>query len=92
MRLSAEAEYSVDLFKCYGSNSFSFVNATKIYEYKVKDFEKKYPLYLGRFFSYNIKNTGLNVCSCDFSADYKTLDTSDIIDIYKYLMKKHNMQ
>ena len=25
----------------------------------------------------------------DFSVDYNIIDTSDIINIYKYLMKKH---
>ena len=28
----------------------------------------------------------------DFSVDYKTFDTSNIIDIHKYLMKKHNIK
>ena len=36
------------------------------------------------------KKTGLNGCVYDFSVDYKTFDTSDIINIHKYLMKKHN--
>ena len=27
----------------------------------------------------------------DFSVDYNTIDTSNIIDIHKYLMKKHNI-
>ena len=26
-----------------------------------------------------------------FSVDYNTIDTSDIVDIHKYLMKKHVM-
>ena len=40
----------------------------------------------------SIKKTGLNGCVYDFSVDYKTFDTYDIINIYKYLMKKHNIK
>ena len=28
----------------------------------------------------------------DFSVDYRAFDTSNIIDIYKYLMKKHDIK
>ena len=46
--------------KCNGSNSFLFVNATKIYQFKAKDSNiKKYPLCLGNiskdFTANNIK-------------------------------------
>ena len=34
------------------------------------------------------KKTLLNACIYDFSVDYKTFDTSDIINIHKYLMEK----
>ena len=79
------------------SNSFLFVNATKIYHFKAKDFEiKKYPLGLrnvsGDFSANNMEKTGLNVCAYNFSADYKTFDTSDIMDIHNYLMKKHDIK
>ena len=54
---TAEAQYSIRFSRsnrkfCLslhynGSNSFFFVNATKIYQFITKDFEiKKYPLYL----------------------------------------------
>lgn len=36
------------------------------------------------------KKNGLNGYVCNFSVDYDTIDISDIIDIHKYLMKKHN--
>ena len=67
-------------------NSFLFVNATKIYQFKAKDFEiRKYPLCLGNisvdFSAKNMKKIGLKGCVYDFSVDYKTFDTS------KYLMK-----
>ena len=35
-----------------------------------------------------MKKTGLNECIYGFSVDYKTFDTSNIIDIHKYLMNK----
>ena len=65
--LTAEAQYSItfsrsntkfclSLHYCNGSNSFLFVNATKIYQFKVKDSETKKILlvfrkYFRRFFS-----------------------------------------
>ena len=35
-----------------------------------------------------MKNTGLNECVYDFSADYNPIALDDILDIHKYLMKK----
>ena len=57
-----------------GSNSFLFVNATKIYQFKAKDSEiKKYPLCLGNisgdFPANDMKKTGLNGCVYDFAVD-----------------------
>ena len=80
-----------------GSNSFLFVNATKIYQFKAKDSEiKKYPLCLGNisgdFSANNMSKTGLNGYVYDFSVDYRAFDTSNIIDIHKYLMKKHDIK
>ena len=67
-----------------------------------QDSEKKYLLCLGNisgdFLANNMKKTktkkktGLNGCGYNFSVDYKTLNTSNIIDIHKYLMKKHNIK
>ena len=56
-KLTAEAQYSINFSRsnrkfCLslhynGGNSFSFVNAIKIYQFKANDSEiKKYPLYL----------------------------------------------
>ena len=74
-----------------------FVNATKIYKFKAKNFEiKKYPLCLGNisgdFSAKSIKKSELNGWVYDFSVDYRAFDTSDILDIHKYLMKKHNIK
>ena len=38
------------------------------------------------------KKTGLNGCVYDFSLDYRAFDTINIIDIHKYLMKKHDIK
>ena len=35
------------------------------------------------------KNTELNGYAYEFSVDYNSIDTSNIIDIHKYLMEKH---
>ena len=106
--LTPEAQYSINFSRsnikfslslhCNGSNNFLFVNATKIYPYEAKDFEIKiYSLCLGNlsgdFSASNMKKkTALNGCVYDFSVDYRALDTSDIINIHKYLMKKHNIK
>ena len=37
-----------------------------------------------------MKNTGLNEYVCDFSVDYDAIAVNDILDIHKYLMKKHD--
>ena len=68
-----------------------------MYQFKAKDSEiKKYPLclvnILGDFSANNTKKTGLNRCTYDFSVNYKTYDPSNIIDIHKYLIKKHNIK
>ena len=38
------------------------------------------------------KKTGLNGYVYEFSVDYNIIDTSNIIDIRKYLMKKHDIK
>ena len=101
--LTAEAEYSITFSRseetfCLslhynGSNSFLFLNAPKIQQFNVNDSEiERYPLCLGNiskyFFVYNMKKVGINGCVYDFSVDYNIIDTSNIINIYKYLMKK----
>ena len=66
----------------------------KMYQFKAKDSEKKHPLCLGNisgdFSANNIKlKTGLNGYVYDFSIGYRAFDASNIINIHKYLMKKH---
>ena len=84
--LTEEAQYSINFSgpnrKCClslhynGSNSFLFVNAIKIYQFKAKDSEIKiYILCLGNIWG-------------DFSAN-NIKKKQDIINIHKHLMKKH---
>ena len=70
MTLTAEAIYPINLTQSNnnlhynGSNSYLFVNDTKIYQFKAKDSEMKdYALFLGNISKYftnnNIKKAGL---------------------------------
>ena len=81
-----------------GNNSFLFVNATKIYQFKTKDSEiKKCPLCLGiisgDFSASDMKkNPGFNGFLYNFSVDYRPFNTGNIINIHKYIMKKYNIK
>ena len=105
--LPAETQYSLNFKRpvikfCLSlhynrNNNFLFVNAAKIYQFKAKDSQiKKYPLCLrnisGDLSANNMKKAGLNGYVYDFSVDYRAFDTSNIIDIHKYLMKKHDIK
>ena len=79
-----------------GTNSYSFVNGTKIYKFKAKDSEiVATPLCLGNIYKDwlidNMRETGLNGYVYDFSVDYDTADFDDIKYIHKYLTKKNNI-
>ena len=80
-----------------GSNSFLFVNDTKIYQFKAKDSEiKKYPLCLGNvsvdYSANTMINTGLYGSVYIFVLVIVLLILNNIIDIHKYLMKKHDIK
>ena len=80
-----------------GSNSFFFVNATKVYQFKAKTYEiKDYALRLGNvskdFTVNNMKKIGLKEVLNFFSVDFNPVDTNNILDIHKYLMKKNMTQ
>ena len=77
-----------------GSNSSLCVNATKIYEFKAKDYEiKNYVLCLGNkskdFTIHNLKKTGLKGSENFFSVDFNPTDTNDILDIHRYILKRN---
>ena len=63
---------------------------------KQKILKKKYPSCLRNiskdFTANNMKKTGLNGYVYEFSVDYNIIDTSYIIDIHKYLMKKYDIK
>ena len=81
-----------------GSNSFWFANAVIICQLKAKVRQiKPCTLCLGtisRDFTIDkMKKTELNVVVKVFSFDYNAIDTNNILDIQKYLMrKKHNIK
>ena len=100
--LKAEAKYPINFTQSRkrfvlslhynGSNSFLFVNATKIYKFKAKDSEiKDYALCLGdisnSFTRNNMKNRIKRNCNFFFSVDFNPIDSNDILDIHRYLMK-----
>ena len=79
-----------------GANSHLFVNDTEIIKFKAKDSEiVAYPLCLGNISKYfsvdNMGKTGLKGYVYDFSVDYNAVAVADILDIYKYLMKKNGI-
>ena len=98
--LTAETQYSITFIRpgtkqclslhCSGSNSFLFVNATKIYQFKAKESEvKKYSLCLGNISkgltANNMKKTELNGYVYEFSVNYNIIDTSNITENYLHL-------
>ena len=75
------------------SGSFWFVNATKIYQFKATNSEiKDYAMSLGKiskdFKINNTKKAGLKGVVNFFSVDFNPIDSNDILDIHKYLMKR----
>ena len=80
-----------------GAKSYLFVNTTEITKSKAKDSEiVAIPLCLeniSKDFSVdNIKKTGLHGCVYNFSVNYDAIAVGDILDIRKYLMKKHDIK
>ena len=78
---------------CNGANSYLFVDGTGVIKLKAKDSEfTGTPLCLGYISKDisvdNMKTTGLNGYVYDFSVDYYAIAVDDILDIYKYLLKK----
>ena len=79
------------------NNNFLFVNAKRNISIQSKIFwNEKHPLYLrnnsGDFSANNMKNkTELNGFLYGFFVDYQAFDTSNIINIHKLLMKKHDI-
>ena len=101
--ITVDAKYSVNITKsrnkiCLSlhynaANSSLYANGMKIYQFKAKGSDiKQYPLCLGNvskdFTVDNMNKIELREYVYHFSIDYNTNDTSDIVDIHKYLKKK----
>ena len=79
------------------ANGYLFVNGTKITKSKAKDSEiVANPLCFRNISKYlsvdKMKKTGLKGYVYDFSVDYNAIAVADILDIHKYLMKKHDIK
>ena len=100
--LTAEAKYSINFTQSgkrfvlnlhyNGRNSFLFVNATKLYKFKVKNSDiKDYVVCLvnvsNNFTINNMKKAGLKGVVNFFSVGFNPIDNIDMLDIHKYLMK-----
>ena len=77
----------------YSVSSSYYVTDAKIYQLKTKDSEiKDYEQCLGNiskdFTINNMKKTGLKEIVNCFSADFNLIDTNNILNIHKCLMKK----
>ena len=105
-RLTAEKMFSINFTEhnkklCLslhynGANSYLFVNGTEIIKFKAKVSEiVATALRLGNvskdFSKDNMKKTGFYGYVYDFSVDYDAIAVNDILDIHKYLMKKHEI-
>ena len=77
--LTAEKEYSINYIE-QQKNSYIFVNGFEIYKFKAKDFE--------------INVTPLCLCNVPkyFSVGDDSIDDHDILDLHKYLMRKHDIK
>ena len=78
-------------------NSYIFINGVEIYKFKAKDSEiNAAPILLDNVSKYfsadNMKKKELYGYVYDFSVDYDTVDIDDVLDIHKYLMKKHDIK
>ena len=79
-----------------GANSYLFINATEIHNFKAKYSEiATTPLCLENISKDisvdNMKRTGLNGYVYGFSVDYDAMANDKILDIHKYLMGKNGI-
>ena len=73
-----------------------FVNGKETYKFTAKDSEiNPYELCLGNISKDlsidDMKKTSVKGYVYDFSVDYDSISTSDILDIHKYLMKENGI-
>ena len=78
-------------------NSYLFVNGIEIYKFKASNKNINFPTQfcLGSisngFSALESREVSLNGNGYDFSADYNSVDKSNILIIHKYLMIKNNI-
>ena len=104
--LTAEANYSINLSKSNtkfylnlhydGAGSCLFGNGTEIIKFKAKNLEIKSCLLclgnLSKDYSANsITKAGVKGSVHEFSVGYDFIDSSNIINIHKYLMKRNGI-
>ena len=84
---------------CYNSdNSYLFMKRKKIYKFKASNKNVNIPsnFFLGsmsnKFDNVNSEKVSLKGNVYDLSVDYDTIDNSDILNIHKNLMTKHNIK
>ena len=82
-------------YNCW--NSCLFVNGVEIYKFKEKDSEINAALLclrnVSKIYSTNsMKRTELYEYVYGFSVNYDSIDVDYILDIHKYLMKKHSIK
>ena len=80
-----------------GVNSYIFVNGVEISKLKVKDSETNAALLclgnVSKDFSVDsMKRAGLFRYIYDFSVDYHGIDVKHVLDIDKYVIKKHDIK
>ena len=78
------------------TNSYLFVNGVEIHKFKARSSEINAILLcirnISKGFSVgDMKKNGLNGYVYDFSVDHDAIATDDVLDIHKYLMKKHGI-
>ena len=78
------------------ANNYLFVNGTEVFKLRAKYFGIVVtPLCLGNiskeFSVDNMKKTGFFRNVYDLSVDYYAIAVNNILDIHKYLMKKHDI-
>ena len=79
-----------------GDKSYLFVDCKEMIKFKTKYSEiVENPFCVGNiskdFSGSKLKKTGLYGSIYEFSIDHKATAVNDILDIYKYLTKKHNI-
>ena len=104
--MSAEEKYSINFTESrkkfclslhyIGANSYLFVDGVEIHKCKAKYSEiNAIQVCLGNisktFSVDNMKMNRLNGYVYDFSVDFDAIVVDDILDIEKYLMKKHDI-